>query len=47
MKITILLSTVALVTIGVMSCYQIVLGLNANVSLVENSDTYDYFESLY
>ena len=25
----------------------LVLGLNANVSLVENSDTYDYFETLY
>jgi len=24
-----------------------VLGLNQNVSLVENSDTYDYFETLY
>lgn len=30
-----------------MSCSQILLGLNQNVSLVENSDTYDYFETLY
>ena len=47
MKLTIGATTVALLTIGVFSCYQIVLGLNANVSLVENSDTYDYFETLY
>lgn len=36
-----------LITIGYMSCSQILLGLNQNVSLVENSDTYDYFETLY
>ena len=33
--------------IGGMSCDKLVLGLNQNVSLVENSDTYDYFETLY
>jgi Niemann-Pick C1 protein len=47
MKISICASTVALITIGVMSCYGLVLGLNQNVSLVEGSDTYNYFESLY
>jgi len=30
-----------------MSCNKLLLGLNENVSLVENSDTYDYFETLY
>jgi hypothetical protein len=30
-----------------MSCAKLQLGLNQNVSLVENSDTYDYFETLY
>ena len=39
--------TLCLVTIGFMSCEQILLGLNQNVSLVEGSDTYDYFETLY
>ena len=39
--------TVTLVVIGVFSCYKLLLGLNQNVSLVEGSDTYDYFETLY
>ena len=39
--------TVCLVIIGGMSCDKLVLGLNQNVSLVEGSDTYDYFETLY
>lgn len=39
--------TLCLVVIGVFSCYQLELGLNQNVSLVEGSDTYDYFETLY
>lgn len=39
--------TVLLVTIGVFSCFKLLLGLNQNVSLVENSDTFDYFETLY
>ena len=30
-----------------MAQYKLVLGLNQNVSLVENSDIYDYFETLY
>lgn len=30
-----------------MAQYKLVLGLNQNVSLVEGSDTYDYFETLY
>ena len=30
-----------------MSCEKFILGLNQNVSLVEGSDTYDYFETLY
>lgn len=39
--------TVCLIIIGGMSCNQLILGLNQNVSLVEGSDTYDYFETLY
>lgn len=39
--------TVCLVVIGCMSCDQLLLGLNQNVSLVAGSDTYDYFETLY
>ena len=39
--------TVCLIIIGGMSCEKIILGLNQNVSLVEGSDTYDYFETLY
>lgn len=39
--------SVCLITIGCMSCDKLILGLNQNVSLVENSDTYDYFETLY
>jgi hypothetical protein len=46
-KIVVMAITVCLVTIGVMAQYKLVLGLNQNVSLVENSDIYDYFESLY
>ena len=40
-------TTACLVIIGFMSCAKLQLGLNQNVSLVENSDTYDYFETLY
>ena len=47
MKIAILSTAVLLITIGVMSQYKLILGLNQNVSLVAGSDTYDYFESLY
>jgi len=39
--------TVCMVIIGGMSCDKLLLGLNQNVSLVENSDIYDYFETLY
>jgi len=39
--------TFSLVIIGIFSCYKLLLGLNQNVSLVEGSDTYDYFETLY
>lgn len=46
-KIMVLVMNVLLVTIGVLSCYKILLGLNQNVSLVEGSDTFDYFETLY
>jgi len=46
-KILVALINVLLVTIGVLSCYKILLGLNQNVSLVEGSDTFDYFETLY
>ena len=46
-KVAIIGITVCLVIIGGMSCDKLILGLNQNVSLVENSDTYDYFETLY
>lgn len=39
--------SICLFIIGCMSCTQILLGLNQNVSLVEGSDTFDYFETLY
>ena len=39
--------TIFLSTIGIFSCFKLLLGLNQNVSLVEFSDTYDYFETLY
>lgn len=40
-------TTTFLITIGAFSCKKLLLGLNQNVSLVEYSDTYDYFETLY
>ena len=46
-KIAIVGISVCLVIIGGMSCDKLILGLNQNVSLVENSDTYDYFETLF
>lgn len=46
-KIAIMGITACLIIIGGMSCEEIILGLNQNVSLVEGSDTYDYFETLY
>ena len=46
-KIAIIGISVCLIIIGGMSCDKLILGLNQNVSLVENSDTYDYFETLY
>jgi len=46
-KAIVLLMTLALVIIGGMSCSALLLGLNQNVSLVEGSDIYDYFETLY
>ena len=39
--------TICLITIGIFSCFKLLLGLNQNVSLVAGSDTYDYFETLY
>jgi len=36
-----------LIVLGSMSCNKLVLGLNQNVSLVEGSDTFDYFETLF
>ena len=39
--------TISLIVIGAFSCVKLLLGLNQNVSLVEYSDTYDYFETLY
>ena len=46
-KVIVLSMTVCLIIIGFMSCSKLKLGLNQNVSLVENSDIYDYFETLY
>ena len=46
-KIAVCLITVCLIIIGAMSCEKLVLGLNQNVSLVKDSDLYDYFETLY
>lgn len=46
-RIMTILITIACVTIGFMSTYQIKRGLNQNVSLVSGSDIYDYFETLY
>jgi len=46
-KIAVIGITICLIIIGGMSCNKLLLGLNENVSLVENSDTYDYFETLY
>ena len=39
--------TICLVVIGGMSTHKLLRGLNQNVSLVSNSDLYDYFETLY
>lgn len=47
MQVLVSLTAVCLLVVGFMSCKQIMLGLNGNVGLVENSDTYDYFETLY
>ena len=46
-KIAVCGISICLVIIGAMSCEKLVLGLNQNVSLVKNSDIYDYFETLY
>jgi Niemann-Pick C1 protein len=46
-KVLVMATTTCLIIIGFMSCAKLQLGLNQNVSLVENSDTYDYFETLY
>jgi Niemann-Pick C1 protein len=45
--VLVMLTATSLIVIGVMSCNQLLLGLNQNVSLVEGSDTYDYFETSY
>jgi len=39
--------TACLIVIGAFACKKLLLGLNQNVSLVQNSDIYDYFETLY
>jgi hypothetical protein len=36
-----------LIVIGAFSCVKLKLGLNANVSLVEDSDLYNYFNVLF
>lgn len=46
-KLSIIGITVLLIIVGGMSSAELILGLNQNVSLVEGSDTYDYFETLY
>lgn len=47
MMVVILVIAGLMCVIGVFSCFELQLGLNQNVSLVEGSDTYDYFETLY
>lgn len=47
MMVPILGSAILMVVIGIFSCFELQLGLNQNVSLVEGSDTFDYFETLY
>jgi hypothetical protein len=42
-----ILITVLLIVIGSFSCVKILRGLNQNVSLVANSDIFDYFETLF
>jgi hypothetical protein len=46
-RVLTLIITVLLVTIGGCSCEKLLRGLNQNISLVKDSDIYDYFETLY
>jgi len=38
-----MLIALSMITIAAFSCFKIKLGLNANVSLVEGTDVYEYF----
>ena len=40
-------TTIVLFIIGVCSTVKLGLGLNQNVSLIEHSDTFDYFDTLF
>lgn len=46
-KILTIFITICLCTIGGFSCVKLLRGLNQNVSLVEGSDIFDYFNALY
>ena len=46
-KILTIFITICLVTIGGFSCVKLLRGLNQNVSLVEGSDIFDYFNTLF
>ena len=46
-KVLTILITTLMIVIGSFSCVKLLRGLNQNVSLVANSDVYDYFEALY
>jgi Niemann-Pick C1 protein len=46
-KILTIFLTVCLVIIGIFSSIKLLRGLNQNVSLVEGSDLFDYFNTLY
>jgi len=46
-KVLALIATAALITIGGFSTVKLLRGLNQNVTLVNGSDIYDYFETLY
>jgi predicted RND superfamily exporter protein len=46
-EILVFATTIVLFIIGVCSTVKLGLGLNQNVSLIEHSDTFDYFDTLF
>jgi Niemann-Pick C1 protein len=46
-EILVFATTIVLFSIGVCSTLKLGLGLNQNVSLIEGSDTFDYFDTLF